>query len=286
MQSDYQIVFQSFRNGDFASTIFAIDPDGKNERRISPWPGGRPGAMDPSVSKDSRRLVYTHSSTDGSHLTSVGIMNTDGTEARVVIDKVARRFRGGWATPALSPGGNLVLFTSNMHGRDDIFVIQKDGSNKQPLTRNAGQNTWARWAPDGTQVLFSSTRDGNEEIYIMQADGTRPKRLTLHREVDTYPTWSPDGKHIAFVSKRGDQWDIYTMSSTGENPMRITDTETRERRPAWSPDGRMIAYVAAASEPEQEWFFSIFVMTIDGKYHREITSGRYHNDMPSWTKRK
>ena len=167
LQSDYQIVFQSFRNGDFASTIFAIDPDGKNERRISPWPGGRPGAMDPSVSKDSRRLVYTHSSTDGSHLTSVGIMNTDGTEARVVIDKVARRFRGGWATPALSPGGNLVLFTSNMHGRDDIFVIQKEGSNKQPLTRNAGQNTWARWAPDGTQVLFSSTRDGNEEIYIM-----------------------------------------------------------------------------------------------------------------------
>ena len=65
------------------------------------------------------------------------------------------------------------------------------------------------------------------------------------------------------------------MSSTG-GILPLTDNALREERPAWSPDGRMIAYVAPASMPGQVWYYSIFVMTIDGKYQREITSGPYH----------
>lgn len=286
LKSDYQIVYQSFRNGDFASTIFAVDLDGKGERRLSPWPDGRPGAMEPSVSGDGDRIVYTHSSTDGSHITSVGIMNADGTDARILADKVARRFRGGWAMPSLSPDGTKVAFISNMHGRDDVFVIQSDGSEKRKLTHNTGQNAWVRWSPVDRRILFSSTRDGNEEIYIMRANGTGQKRLTQHPATDTYPAWSPDGTRIAFVSDRGGRWDIYTMSTAGDDLIRLTDNETRERRPSWSPDGKLIAYVAPAGNPGQKWYYSIFVMPADGSRSREVTSGRYHDDVPSWIKRK
>jgi len=49
----YEIVFGSFRNGDFASSLFVVSVDGTNERQICAHESGRPTCLDPTVSPES-----------------------------------------------------------------------------------------------------------------------------------------------------------------------------------------------------------------------------------------
>ena len=76
------------------------------------------------------------------------------------------------ATPAWSPDGTLIAFTSD---RDetfnfDIYLMDADGGNVTRLTNHDAEDWDPAWSPDGTRIAFQSDRDGNEEIYVIRID--------------------------------------------------------------------------------------------------------------------
>src|SRR3954447_8753003 len=72
------------------------------------------------------------------------------------------------AEPAWSPdlGDGRIAFQSTRAGNTDIYVINADGSNEQPLTSVTAADTQPTWSPDesSARIAFVSTRDGNPEI--------------------------------------------------------------------------------------------------------------------------
>ncbi|UMP03460.1 DPP IV N-terminal domain-containing protein [Amycolatopsis sp. EV170708-02-1] len=89
---------------------------------------------------------------------------------------------------------------------------------------------------------------------------------------------------LAWVSKRavrdGAERDgeIWYLRDGTRVPVRLTDDATADTRPALSPDGSSIAFVS-----ERTGSKDIFVIGVDGRGLRQVTSGPAADDSPSWS---
>jgi Tol biopolymer transport system component len=149
--------------------------------------------------------------------------------------------------PGLNKGSNAkleqpVIFYSDRNGRNDIYLMNGDGTGIKRLTDNKQQNYNQNWSPDGKKIAFSSFINNNYDIYVMNADGTDQKKLTDNPAHDDHHSWSPDGKKIAFQSIRDGNYEIYVMNADGTDQKRLTKSPAADEFPIWSPDGKKIAY--------------------------------------------
>ena len=69
-------------------------------------------------------------------------MNADGSGVRRLTDNPE------WdGSPAWSPGGRQIAFSSNRDGDSDIYVMNADGSGVRQLTDNPGRYVDLDWSP-------------------------------------------------------------------------------------------------------------------------------------------
>ncbi|HKY45708.1 MAG TPA: winged helix-turn-helix domain-containing protein, partial [Pyrinomonadaceae bacterium] len=188
--------------------------------------------------------------------------------------------------PVWSPDGRSIAFASNRDGKNEIYVMDADGSNVKRLTNNMADDGNPGWSSDGRRILFDSERDGNREIYVMDADGGNQIRLTRNNAMDTTATWSPDGTIIAFASNRDTgppynpyNMDIYLMNADGSNVRRIVDDLEYDVGPQWSPDGRKILFLTGRNGN-----FDVYEMNVDGTGQRNLTADYDQADgAPVWS---
>lgn len=182
-------------------------------------------------------------------------------------------------TPAWSPDGRALAYTSYRRGYPDIFVsFIYDGRLEAPARDGPGvHNFLPAWSPDGTRIAFMSNRDGNPEIYVIDRDGRNLRRLTFHPGIDVSPTWSPTGTQIAFTSDRSGSPQIYVIGADGAGLRRVT-YETYCDRPSWSPPPfNEIAY-ASRTGPG----YDIKILDVASGQVRQITFGEGSNESPAF----
>lgn len=158
--------------------IYIINVDGTNVKRITNTPGDE---SFPDWSPDGKEILFNYSP---AHYTyEVWIMNIEGTDRR-------RLLKNGFIGPgSWSPDGKKILVALNQ----DIYVMDREGTNIKRLTYNKFVMGRFCWSPDGKKIAYASNQDGkgNAEIYIMDADGTNHKRLTYNPATDWFPSWRP-----------------------------------------------------------------------------------------------
>ncbi len=178
--------------------------------------------------------------------------------------------------PSWSPDGSQIAFVDFVDGRQNIFVMNADGSAPVRLTSNRDRSP--SWSADGRQIAFTSARDGNDEIYVMNVDGSAVTRLTTNSASDREPSWSPKGRRIAFTSNRDGNEEIYVMNADGSAQTRLTNNPTTDRSPTWSPDGQRIAFAS-----DSGFNFDIYAMNLDGSALTRLTNNSSPELEPSWS---
>jgi len=153
-------------------------------------------------------------------------------------------------SPAVSPDGQWLAFTSERSGNLDIWVKKLPRGQTVQVTIHQAEDTQPTWSPDGKHLAFvSKRRDAQGDIWLVELDlkkggkpRGRPVQLTNYLGLDRHPSFSPDGRKIVFVSdRRGTEnlW-ILDVESGAASPLTLfggTD-------PAWSPSGNRILFTS------------------------------------------
>ena len=171
-----------------------------------------------------------------------------------------------------------IAYVSTQTGNKEIYVMDWDGFNPLPLTKNGSINLNPDFSPDGREIIFTSYKRGNPDLYRRSLSHTAEVPLSGRRGLNITGSWSPDGSRIALsLSKDGDA-EIYTLDKNGGHPTRLTVSPALDLYPAWSPDGKQIAFVSDRLGKPQ-----IFVMNADGGDVRRLTTSGSYNVNPRWS---
>jgi Tol biopolymer transport system component len=122
-----QIAFASRRRGG-NNDIWIMNADGSNPHVLLADPHIE---FNPSWSPDGRQLVF-HSDREGGS-SQIWRFNADGTG----LTRVTKTSSGTGASdfnPAWAPDGEEIAFQSNLSGRDEIYIVNTDGTDLTPLT--------------------------------------------------------------------------------------------------------------------------------------------------------
>jgi Tol biopolymer transport system component len=261
--------------------IKTMAPDG-SARRTLPLP---PGAADARLSPDGRSILFYAQVEAAATESDLRIFTarSDGTQVR----DIAEGYEANW-----SPSGEEIAYTVwDAATDDDIWVMNRDGTDARALLTGAQWEFWPTWSPDGETIAFLSASrgapaaGGNWNIYLMDADGSDVRKLTdfpdpLISEQGTWASgldWSPDSKKLVYESFnwQEESIDIYVVRVDGSGSRRLTRGPGSEVSAVWSPNGRRLLFAG-----DRDGDYEIYALRLsDGKVVRKLTNNSW-NDAP------
>ncbi|MDP8999350.1 MAG: BamA/TamA family outer membrane protein, partial [Myxococcota bacterium] len=178
--------------------------EGLRERWTSGW-----RAIDPSVSPDGRRVVFTTN-----HRGSTYLMIGD-----------------------IVPSAN----TAGLHAVANARGLVPSGRFDQAFT--------PRWAPDNRHVAYGAWhRGGYRDVRIADTIDGSFVDVTHDRAIDGDPMFSPDGRWLYFHSDRTGIMNVYAYEVATGRLRQVTNVVTGAYQPEPSPDGCCLAYVGYTHE--------------------------------------
>jgi dipeptidyl aminopeptidase/acylaminoacyl peptidase len=103
-------------------------------------------------------------------------------------------YSGHDTSPAASPDGKTVAFTSDRDGVSRIWLKQIAGGGELALT--TGSDDYPRFSPDGSSIIFVRATADGPSLYRVSLLGGDPRKLI---DNVTGADWSPDGRELAFT---------------------------------------------------------------------------------------
>ncbi len=171
-----------------------------------------------------------------------------------------------------------IAFISTQYGNKEVAIMDWDGHNLLPLTRNGSINLNPDFSPDGRELIFTSYKRGNPDLFKRALSSTVEIPLSRRKGLNITGAWSPDGTKIALSLSMDGNAEIYTIARDGSSPQRLTFNPAIEVSPVWSPDGSHIAFVSDRLGKPQ-----IFVMDANGGNVRRLTTAGAYNVNPRWS---
>ncbi len=189
----------------------------------------------------------------------------------------------GASVPVLSPGGDQIAFSYDIHGDTQFAVMNVDGSNIVHLA-DAGVGGKLQWSPDGQKLAFFCEVGGVNQIFTIDSDGTNLEQLTQDpARSASHPSWSPTGAYIMYVSgeaPNGDNPDLFITPVESFYPVNITNDgdQTREFSAVFSPDGEGALVVVEDGQ------YDIWRYYLDGTPPQNLTNTPdAYEHSPAWS---
>jgi len=209
--------------------------------------------MNLDVSPDGKEVVFDL-------LGDIYSIPIGGGEAKVLRHNFAMEVQ-----PRFSPDGKKILFTSDAGGGDNIWTMNRDGSDAKQVTKeNFRLLNNATWSPDGQYIIakkhFTSGRSlGAGELWIYHISGGDGLQLTVRKNDQqdvNEPSASSDGKYV-YYSEDMYPGGFFQYNKDPNNQIFVIKRFDREKgtietvtggpggacRPQISHDGKTLAFV-------------------------------------------
>jgi len=266
-----------YHDDDFCS-LYVVDVDGKNERRILTRrrPIRLAGAQ---ISPDGKSIAFAsgQSWNGGSDFRLMRLDLATGTESAMA----SRSFFNIRNLKWLPDGEGLLLTASESldetfriwhvsSATGEVRALTKDATDYNNLSLDlAGDKLIATYisntfhlyladmadlknpkslalartgfsfAPDGKIVYEGNDRD----IWIINRSGGEQRQLTNSSFTDMYPRTSPDGRYVFFTSNRSGSNHVWRMNADGTSQIQLTKQEGGTPRFV-TPDGKWVYFLS------------------------------------------
>lgn len=152
----------------YQRNLWVMDVNGENKERLT-----EKGYNDyPSWSPDGKKLVF--------------FSDNDIKILDLQTKKITSLTNSDWnGYPSWSPKGDKIVFVStrdklseekSSSRQYDLWIMNPDGTNLQPLTNNKFRESFPSWSPDGKSIAFQLDKGGNFDIWVldlMKKEGER-----------------------------------------------------------------------------------------------------------------
>ena len=227
---------------DGITSIWVVDRDGANRRRVAPWEHGVP--TEPTWSPDGSKLAYTVARFDGSG-TDIWVVTLGDLSSAVNLTadvEGANQYMPAWS-PTLADGGSRIAYVQPIGGMHRIWTMRPDGTGKRQVTSGASDIQPA-WSPDGGTIAYQKSGVAIfGDIWLVRPDGSNDRALMPFHALpgpQWAPQFSPDGRMIAFTSAHetygsgSPVQQVYTYRLDGGGLARRTGPDAFEKAtPVW-----------------------------------------------------
>jgi len=210
----------------------------------------------PAISNDIRMVSGARLSPDGD--TIVFSWNKDIWTVPVAggAAKALTRHAADDGTPAFSPDGTRLAFTSDRDGTRQLYVMPSDGQGApERLTAHSEGYSVEDWHPDGEQILTRITRDHfwrGAQRFSLVRPGTPVLDRPLFDATGSYARLSPDGKQLLYT-REGERWTRKGYTGSRACQIWLYNVKKRAHRklihrnegacwPQWDSDGTGFYY--------------------------------------------
>jgi Tol biopolymer transport system component len=289
------IIFSSARAGSF--TLWRVRLTGGMPEPVT---AGTGEDVDPALSPDGRRLLYTNTRTTQSLML---LDPASGAQTELFAQRETIGF------PCFSPDGQRIAFFQPVDGEPHLFLVGTDGSGRQQISRGEGPEILPSWSNDGSSLYYYQVKPklsfrklelsggasrevadwaygrenwagvdplGHSAVYTLVGPkgpiSTFVRDLTTGRETVlavtlTRSQWSPDGRFVIGESGTRESGNAHV------NICRPVQNECREvsvgLAPKWSADGLRIYYLRPAT---RLGWFDMWSASEDGSGEQRITT--------------
>ena len=280
-----------------AATAPAVEPEKKDKKWDVQNPPGpqRDITIDTTVgtwmsldvSPDGREIVFDL-------LGDLYTIAAAGGEAKALTSGIAWDMQ-----PRYSPNGKWIAFTSDRAGGDNIWIVDRDGSNPRQVTKESFRLlNQPAWSPDSEYIVarkhFTAERSlGAGEVWIYHRTGGDGLQMTKKRteQKDTgEPVFSPDGRYIYYSDDvtpgaifdynkdpNGQIYVIQRLDRKDGTIERYVIGPGGSVRPTPSPDGKSLAFIRRV-----RYKSAIFVRDLESGRETQLFDGLDRDMQETW----
>ena len=222
--------------------------------------------LNPQISPDGQRIVYTRRSVDKMNdewRSPLWMVNADGTRHRFLTD-------GSGAV--WSPDGSRIAYVAQGEpSGGQIFVrwMDAEGATSQ-ITHTEHAPGQLQWSPDGNRIAF-----------VMTVPKSEPWQLDMPAPPEG-ATWTPGPKVVTRLRYRRNgvgytdegYRHIFVVPATGGTPRQLTDGDWNHSGPEWSGDGAALLFTSLRV-PDAEWVWresEIYAVDVGTKQITQLTT--------------
>jgi Tol biopolymer transport system component len=230
------------------------------------------GDFAPAVSPDGRTLAFIRGSEELAR--DIYVMSLpDGPIRRITQGYLAMSL--AWADDSSS-----IVFSSSRNGALSLWRVRPDSGDPQRLAA-VGDDAYAPAISLRNHRLIYSHGSAMWGIFALNLEdkSAQPGVILTSSEQDAAPRISPSGDKMIFQSWRSGSREIWSTHMDGSDPVQLTDSPGESAGdPSWSPNGASIAFDARLNS-----FSHIYILDVDGRKPRALTSGNFNDVAPNWT---
>jgi len=232
------ILYTVHRNGSGYLESYKMKANGSEIERTGIGEGNLTGFSD--INPNGTELILTKSTGSQTGLYLVSLEN--GTVTPVTDDPDKSESWGAWCRL----GKKIVYTEKSGDAPSQLWIVDRDGSNKTRLGTSENVGMGKDWCPLGLKVVYSAKNSKEKpDLWTIEWHGTNQIQLTDTPYGEWNPSFSPDGKRIVYISDDGGKPEIWLMDIEGKYRTRLTNNAgVINSNPRWSPDGSKIVFTA------------------------------------------
>jgi len=203
--------------------VYRVAVDGGPRQKVSSYLGLNAGA---SVSPSGAELALILSFPGNPELFLMQLGS--GTLTRLTRTQMAAE-----ASPAWSPDGRQIVYTSDGTGRAQLYVMELATRQSRRITFRGSENLNPSWAKDG-RIAYATCRGGPYQIAVWDARNSESSETVSDGASHEDPSWAPDSRHIVCSQRDGNNASIYILDTLGDTPIRLFPLSGEWVSPDWS----------------------------------------------------